>query len=1500
MTVIVFPDNPINGQLFPEIPVPGVNQYEWNDAASTWDIVPSGGGITGATGATGVGTTGATGAQGATGATGFGATGATGPIGITGATGIGTSGATGPVGATGAQGATGFGATGATGAAGSVSLGSITDLQTAPNSGMVFVKRFYASYQEAVLTLTSPYETTRGSGWFQWEADTPKALHDGGTFISPTVPYNGTRANLEDFLNGVGEAAPGTNGVWRRIWDDIISADFFGCVGNRIADDYPSIQQALDVAYDMNSVETVGKWFVGKTSVVQVNGNCRIKRYLEVGARMTIQGNKNTLVYPVQDSSFAGDYNVAVPTVIYVDPDCVLYRPNDYNCAVALRGDASKLDGIVVDGYEMAFGSWYPIVKIATSPLGVGGSYAFNGELYVIDPSDPKQNKPLELETLVIPSHQYGDAWYAGFQLKAMGGNVTGVGPGTSTYTQITPANPYQWDVISGTIPTGFAVSSSGWVTCNASTAVIGKQFVTIQVADASGSTAQRDLILEVTGKYIELPLVGIPPATINQAYKYTFNVLNNDGISHYWWIVNGPEGLVMNRTTGEVTGTPTVNSFGQYTLKVAITSATSTANFEANTLIDEILINLTVENTAYPSLYGSLSDAAVGVAYQGTIYPVGGVGPFTWLIDPARSTGNNQAGYPTTTSPAPGLTLSTDGIRALVTGTPTTSGNFSFFLIGTDSTGKSVSGLISFLGNTWAARPQLKTSLIWNLPVAVKDQPYSYQVEATVSGCTFSAKALPSGLAISAAGLISGTPIGGRYANGVACEWSVKMSNFTVRNFRGAAGVKIDGPSNVHIFENFFINACDVGISSDNMFDSRLQSFYIYNTRIGLQMRGGTAANTYTNGRIEYIHEHGVTALFSPDNVWNSVYWDTCGYAAISADRCDYWTMSGCFLFRGGRRVPPRGRYYMPDSPVDISTHIKAIDCKDWVIGANNMVRGCDNGGSSSTYLRRYESNGRRLYIRPYASIVLERCKGFKISGNGLDGCTRESIVSIESEFEFEYNDALLSGNTVHLTNQFETFSQNEQPVVNLLKNPSKANFTPEGTEDNIDTYFPSNVLLLQGNEFVDRSPRGLTVNNTNVTINTSVFKFGTGSFSFNGTSSLLTLGVADNNNIAAPFYFGTDDLTLELLVHPLRNNVSQTLIDFGATSESAPFALILDANGKLALARNRSTGGQTIDATSARTIPINAFTKIIMTITRSVARVYIDDLIEPSLTISFSGRFIISGFNRPIMGRGGFTGATDFFQGYLQQIRITKPVSRYGLLTTLKPQTRAFSIVNLGSLPPDTLVYSPAAAETEFFFADRSNSIKLGPSSSIQKPMYITRRSKNDIATDRRAGLGSYSAGQINPSYYIYRFQKAAETGVTAYTFQTCEFRAWVARPGYPEELDRLRGKKLLLCLWARSARKNSVSLFTQFYAGTSGNNFRVDGGFHTKFNVPPFWRKYTFAIEAPDLDLTLVDPYTSNALLKFYFDDKSQTYDVEFGAMFFYENDGKFGFTPYNEGQ
>ena len=1374
-------------------------------------------------------------------------------------------------------------------------------MASANTSDTVFVKTYYASYAEPDLAGIIE-SATKGGGFFIWDPTLPKSRHDGGIFVSPTVPYNGTRANLVNFLNGVGETDPSGYGIWVRSFTGPIQADFYGCVGNRIADDYPSIQKALNALAALNDPSVVGVGFVGRTNVVEISRNCRIKHYLSVPGSSILSGRKNTLSYPQQDSSYANNYNFVNGPVIYVDPDCVLYNSSGSspNAAIILQPDSAAFENIVVDGYEMTYGSWYPIIKIASSPAGVGGTYAFNGELYVIDPDDPKQKQQLELETEVIPSHQFGDAWYPGFQLKAKGGNVTGVGSATSTYTSISPASPYQWDVISGTIPNGFAISKSGWVTCTNPSGA-NKQFVTIQVADADGNTAQKDLVLEVTGKYIELPLVGIPPATINQAYKYKFNVLNDDGVAHYWWLVNGPEGLVMNRTTGEVTGTPIATGFGKYKIKVAITNTTSTTNYDSNTVIDEIELDFSVENTSFPKLYGSLPEARQGVAYEGILYPYGGVGPFTWEIDVAKSAGggNNQPGYPTSTSPAPGLTLSTDGIRGYITGTPSTSGNFSFYVKFTDSTGKVFGSMISFSGTSWTVRPEMKTSLIWNLPAAVKGQPYSYQVQATVAGCTFSAKSLPSGLTMSPSGLISGTPVGGRYANGIACTWGSKLSNFTVRNFKGGAGVIVDGPSNVHIFKDFFINSCDIGIQSDNMYDSRLSSFYIYNTRIGLQMRGGTAANTYTDGRIEYIHEHGVTALYSNDNIWNSIYWDTCGYTAISASICNSWTISNCIFFRGGRRVPPRGRYYMPDSPANLSTHINLDTCSDWVINGNSFNRGCDTAGSSSTYLRRYESTGKRSYIRPYTCLFAQNARQIAVTGNTLTGCTRRSIVLNEIDFEFDGNDLFLAGNIVQTENQFSSYTQDSKAPKNLLPNADKSNFIAEGTEDNIDPYFPNVTLLLSGHELTDRSPKSYVIGSTGVTISNSIYKFGTGSLAFNGTTSFLYPQVADNTNgSSAGFYFANDPFTIEFLVYPTRNNVIQTLLDFGVASEQTTFALILDANGKLAIAKNRSTSGQTIEFTSTRVIPNNTWTKVVMTRTSGVVRIYIDDTIEGTLTSEFSSRFIISGYYRPTIGRGGFSGATDFFQGYMQEIRITKAISRYTVQQTLTPQTRSFSTVNNGTLPVDTLIFTPAATEKEHFWGAKAYSLKLGASASITKPLRITRRSKSDMVSELRAGKGSYVAGKANPGYYYYNLAKQAETGVSQYTFQTCEFRMWPARVLYPKDFDALRGKNLYFVFYARSNNRNEISLFTQFYAGTADNSYKVDGGFYTKVAVPPFWRKYVFPIKFPDYDLTTVDPLTSNFILRFLLDDKSKTYDIDIGGAMLYEDDGMFGFTPFQE--
>lgn len=44
MTVLIFPENPVNGQIYPPQPIPNVHQYTWSSESNTWELVPSEGG----------------------------------------------------------------------------------------------------------------------------------------------------------------------------------------------------------------------------------------------------------------------------------------------------------------------------------------------------------------------------------------------------------------------------------------------------------------------------------------------------------------------------------------------------------------------------------------------------------------------------------------------------------------------------------------------------------------------------------------------------------------------------------------------------------------------------------------------------------------------------------------------------------------------------------------------------------------------------------------------------------------------------------------------------------------------------------------------------------------------------------------------------------------------------------------------------------------------------------------------------------------------------------------------------------------------------------------------------------------------------------------------------------------------------------------------------------------------------------------------------------------
>lgn len=74
--------------------------------------------------------------------------------------------------------------------------------------------------------------STYGGGPFYYDATRAKSAHNGGTILSPTVPFNGTPAGLANFLDGVGETDPGGTGCFVRRHGEEVFVDDFGAVGD--------------------------------------------------------------------------------------------------------------------------------------------------------------------------------------------------------------------------------------------------------------------------------------------------------------------------------------------------------------------------------------------------------------------------------------------------------------------------------------------------------------------------------------------------------------------------------------------------------------------------------------------------------------------------------------------------------------------------------------------------------------------------------------------------------------------------------------------------------------------------------------------------------------------------------------------------------------------------------------------------------------------------------------------------------------------------------------------------------------------------------------------------------------------------------------------------------------------------------------------------------------------------------------------------------------------
>jgi len=229
-------------------------------------------------------------------------------------------------------------------------------------------------------------------------------------------------------------------------------------------------------------------------------------------------------------------------------------------------------------------------------------------------------------------------------------------------------------------------------------------------------------------------------------------------------------------------------------------------------------------------------------------------------------------------------------------------------------------------------------------------------------------------------------------------------------------------------------------------------------------------------------------------------------------------------------------------------------------------------------------------------------------------------------------------------------------------------ANFTPPGSHPVVDPYFSSVSLLMKADgannstTFADSSTNALTVSRTgNAVISTTQSKYGGSSAYFDGNGDYLSLGA---QAAAAPFEFGAGAFTIEAWIKPdstanngaIYGNYGRTV---GGANRAGSHILRLQS-GKIQFYIFAATP---IDLQGTSTIPTNAWTHVAITRSGTIFRVFVNGVLERVLASSVS--LTSDPVNPPTAGAyWQFADAiepTSYFNGYIDDFRITKGVARY-----------------------------------------------------------------------------------------------------------------------------------------------------------------------------------------------------------------------------------------------
>ena len=207
----------------------------------------------------------------------------------------------------------------------------------------------------------------------------------------------------------------------------------------------------------------------------------------------------------------------------------------------------------------------------------------------------------------------------------------------------------------------------------------------------------------------------------------------------------------------------------------------------------------------------------------------------------------------------------------------------------------------------------------------------------------------------------------------------------------------------------------------------------------------------------------------------------------------------------------------------------------------------------------------------------------------------------------------------------------------------------------------------------FTDSSDEDHTIAATGAANTLAQKKVGTSSIYFDGSGDYLK--VSDS---ISDFKFGTEDFCVEWWVRPSLSSSNERVWSTwdGTGSDVAGYLMTLTNSGALEFAGgNQSTGSWVFSLSASGVLTADTWQHIAVARSGTTLRVFVDGTEELSTTLSDADSAIIDGGTEAFyLGKWVATG--DDFEGYLDEIRVSKGAARY-----------------TGSFTPPTTEFTPDA---------------------------------------------------------------------------------------------------------------------------------------------------------------------------------------------------------------